>query len=155
MEQAYYIICSHCNEGHELDDVYASQAQYYKEQLVEMTGEDVKEEEDLPNLTDAPTTAYGSEVSTPADLGLPIIAMTAAPKLESASPRFKEEENSFGLAKIDKQKLLTPKSAKGVRGVNRKKADRIGSGTKRTFAELGGDMDESDEEDNRKKGRTS
>lgn len=165
IEQAYYIVCSYCNEGHDLDDVYTTQAQFYKDTLAKKhrtaaSKEDVKEE-DLPNLTDAATTAYGSEVSTPADFGvvptLLTIAMAEDPKLEPADwisksaslKRKKEEEFVFGFMKVDKQRLLTPK------GATRKKADRMGSGTKRTFAELVDKIDGMNEEDTRKKGRAS
>lgn len=149
MDQAYYIVCADCNDNHEFVEAYRSTAQTYQQQLAKklLNGK----EDDIPGLTNATTTAHGSEVSTPADFSSVPAFPTVKVEKRSTSPkmRTKHQVDVFGtMMKVDKTRLSAPM------GVSRKKADRMGSGTKRTFAELVGETDEVNEGD-RKKGRSS
>lgn len=147
MEQAYYIVCPDCNASEELHEAFATSAAYHKEQLANKFLDEGKVD-DIPSLTDAPTASYNSEVSTPADFGVPTLVM---PKVEDLETEMKKEDAFSAMMKFDKTRLVvTTNGAKK----SKRSVDRMSSGSKRTFAEL---VDEIDEVDGgtKKKGRSS
>lgn len=136
MDQAYYIVCADCNADEDLHEGFNTTAAYHKEQLATKLREESKID-DLPSLTDAPTGSYNSEVSTPADLGVPMLAI---PKPEDMEIEMKKENAFSAMMKVDKTRLVVANGAKK----SKKKVDRMGSGSKRTFAELVDEIDEVD-----------
>ncbi|QDS73472.1 hypothetical protein FKW77_009015 [Venturia effusa] len=132
MEQAYYIVCSDCNAS-DMHEAFATSEVYHKEQLAIKLQEEGNID-DVPSLTDAPTGSYNSEISTPADFGVPTLVM---PKAEELVDKFKKEDAFNVMMKVDKNRL-TPNGVKK----SKKAVDRMGSGTKRSFAELVGEIDE-------------
>ncbi|TLD38144.1 ISWI chromatin-remodeling complex ATPase ISW2 [Venturia nashicola] len=147
MEQAYYIVCANCNATEDLHEAFATTAADYKNQLAIKLSEE-SNDDDLPGLTDAPTTSFNSEVSTPADFGVPMLVM---PKVvENLEIGMKKQEAFGATMKVDKTRLAVTTGTKK----SKKKVDRMTSGSKRTFADL---IDEIDEVDggSKKKGRPS
>jgi hypothetical protein len=171
MEQAYYVVCSHCSEEPNLAVVWQQQSDYHRdllkkaneEQNVEVEEGQAETETAAPSLTDAVTTTYGSEVSTPAEFSaqfsfpsaLDIKANSTLKVVNSASAK-KPKERIYSFAEINdfmdknNRELVTSGSRK------RKVVDRsITPGTKRTFKDLIDEFDNEDREPRKKGARGS